>query len=78
MPKLVQITSSSATATDVPMPSDSTSIIQPITIPKSLIASVQYPTATKSMSPPTVSDSVGLHRSLQITKPSTRYNDYVK
>ena len=76
MPKPVQITSSGATATDVPMPSDSTSIIQPI--PKSPVASVHSPTATKSMFPPTVSDSVGLCRSSRIAKPSTRYTDYVK
>ena len=78
MPKPIQIASSSATATDVPIPSDSASIIQPIPIPKSPVASVQSPTATKSLSPPTVSDSVGLRRSSRITKPSTRYNDYVK
>ena len=76
MPKPIQMTSSNATATDVPMPSDSASCIQPI--PKSPVASVQSPTATKSLSPPTVSDSFGLCRSSQITKPSTRYNDYMK
>ena len=76
MPKPIQIASSSATATDVPIPSDSASIIQPIF--KSPVVSVQSPTATKSLSPPTVSDSVGLRRSSRITKPSTRYNDYVK
>ena len=76
MPKPIQIASSSATATDVPIPSDSASIIQHI--PKSPVASVQSPNATKSLSPPTVSDSVGLRRSSRITKPSTRYNDYVK
>ena len=37
-PKPIQIASSSATATDVPMPSDSASSIQPI--PKSPVASV--------------------------------------
>ena len=74
--KPIQIASSSATVTDVHMPSDSASIIQHIV--KSLIYSVQSPTATKSWSPPTVSDSVGLRRSSRITKPSTRYNDYVK
>ena len=58
------------------MPSDSASSIQHI--PTSPVASVQSPTATKSLSPPTVSDSVGLRRSSWITKPSTRYNDYVK
>ena len=78
MPKPIQIASSSATATDVPIPSDSASMIQPISTPKSPVASVQSPTATKSLSPPTVSDSVGLRRSSRITKPSTRYNDYVK
>ena len=76
MPKPIPTASSSATATDVPIPS--ASIIQPIPIPKSPVASVQSPTATKSLAPPTVSDSVGLRRSTQITKPSTRYNDYVK
>ena len=74
--KPIQIASSSITATDVPMPS--ASIIQPIPIPKSPVASVQSHTATKSLSPPTVSDSVGLCRSSRITKPSTRYDDYVK
>ena len=60
MPNPIQIASASATATDVPIRSDSASIIQPIPIPKSPAASVQSPTATKSLSPPTVSDSVGL------------------
>ena len=76
MPKPIQIATSSATATDVPMTSDSASIIQPI--PKSPVASVHSPIATKSFSPSTVSDYVGLRRSSRITNPSTRYNDYVK
>ena len=74
VPKPIQIASS--TATDVPMPSNSASIIQPI--PKSLVSSVLSPTATKFLSPPTVSDTVGLRISSRITKPSTRYNAYVK
>ena len=67
--KPVHIRSSSAIATYVPMPSDSTSIIQSIPIRKS----VQSPFATKCMYPPAVSDSVELRRSSWITKPSTIY-----
>ena len=56
VPKPIQIASSNATAMDVPMPSDSTSIIK--SMPKPPVAFVQSPTATKSMSPPTDNDNV--------------------